>query len=129
MSNFPNDLRYTGTHEWVRDEGDNTYSIGITDHAQQLLGDLVYVDLPEAGAGFGSGDEIGVVESVKAAADVYIPLEGVVLEVNPRLENEPELVNQDPYGDGWLFKFKLADGVDAGVLLDAADYQAKLSDK
>lgn len=122
MSDIPSDLRYTASHEWVEDEGDGTVRVGITDHAQTLLGDMVYVELPEPGRAVKAGDECAVVESVKAASDIYSPLAGEVIEVNDLLSDGPDLVNKDPYGDGWIFRLQLAEGVDPGELLDAAAY-------
>jgi glycine cleavage system H protein len=122
MSNTPDDLKYTKDHEWVRDEGDGTVAVGITDHAQELLGDLVFVELPEMGATLATGAECAVVESVKAASDVYSPLNGEVTAVNDALSDTPEIINEDPYGDGWIFKMKIADGAEMDDLLDAAGY-------
>jgi len=122
MSNVPSDLKYTKTHEWVRDEGDGVVTIGITDHAQELLGDLVFVELPEAGATLNVGGDCAVVESVKAASDVYSPLTGEVLEINENLADAPETINQDAYGDGWMFKLKLADASELAELLGAEAY-------
>lgn len=127
MSEVIDGLKYTNTHEWVRIDADGTCVMGITDHAQQLLGDLVFVDMPELGAQINAGQEIGVVESVKAAADVYAPLACEVLEVNPQLESEPELVNRDPYNAGWLFKLKLSNTADLEELLEPSDYQSQLA--
>jgi len=121
MSNVPADLKYTNDHEWVRDNGDGTVSIGITDHAQELLGDLVFVDLPEVGAELEAGGDAGVVESVKAASDVYSPLNGEVTEVNEELGDAPESINDDPYA-GWIFKMKLSDAGQLDDLMDAAAY-------
>jgi glycine cleavage system H protein len=122
MSNVPSDLKYTKTHEWVRDEGDGVVTIGITDHAQELLGDLVFVELPEPGAGVDAGSDCAVVESVKAASDVYAPLSGEVLEINESLADTPETINQDAYGDGWMFKLKLSDASELDGLMAAEDY-------
>lgn len=122
MSNIPQELKYVKSHEWVRDEGDGVVSIGITDHAQGLLGDMVFIELPEQGSSLEEGDECAVVESVKAASDVYAPLAGEVVEVNPDLEDSPEIVNNSPYADGWLFKLKLADVAAMDNLLDADAY-------
>ncbi|MCW8918435.1 MAG: glycine cleavage system protein GcvH [Gammaproteobacteria bacterium] len=120
MSNLPHELKYSKSHEWVRDEGDGTYTVGITDHAQGLLGDMVFVELPELERVVNAEEECAVVESVKAASDVYAPLGGTIIEVNSAVEESPELVNQDPYGDGWLFKLSDISGLDA--LLDADAY-------
>ncbi len=121
MSQVPDTLRYTQTHEWLRQEADGSITVGITDHAQAQLGDLVYVELPAVGKTLAAGDACAVVESVKAAADVYAPLAGTVLAVNDALNGAPELVNQAPYDAGWLMR--VAGAVPAG-LLDAAGYQA-----
>ncbi len=129
MSNIPAELKFTNSHEWVRNEGDGTVTVGISDHAQDLLGDLVHVDLPDEGEGFTAGDEIAVVESVKAASDVYCPVAGEVIEVNEELEDSPELVNTDPYGDGWLFKLKIEDEGEVDSLLDAEGYEQSLDDE
>lgn len=122
MSNIPSELKYVASHEWIRVEGDGTVSIGITDHAQDLLGDVVFVELPEVGADVATGDESGVVESVKAASDIYAPLSGEVVAINEELEDSPELVNSDPYGDGWFFKLKLSDVDELNELLSAEGY-------
>jgi glycine cleavage system H protein len=122
MSNIPSDLKYTQSHEWVRDEGDGTVTIGITDHAQELLGDLVFVELPEVGSELDAGDECAVVESVKAASDVYSPLGGEVVEVNEQLGDAPETINTEAYGDGWIFKLKLTDAEELEGLMDADAY-------
>jgi glycine cleavage system H protein len=122
MSDIPEELKYTKSHEWVRDEGDGTVTVGITHHAQDLLGDMVFVELPEVGTTFASGDDCAVVESVKAASDVYSPVSGEVTAVNDNLSDSPETVNTDPYGDGWIFKLKLADSSDMEQLMSAADY-------
>lgn len=106
MSNIPEKLRYTKTHEWVMQEEDGQLTIGITDHAQTMLGDLVYVELPEVELNLNSGEECAVVESVKAAADIYCPVAGEVIEVNTDALDNPQLINQDPYGRGWLFKIR-----------------------
>mgnify|MGYP000063269436 CR=1 FL=1 len=127
MSNVPSDLRYTKSHEWVRIEGDGTVTVGITDHAQDLLGDLVFVETPEAGASFGAGDDCAVVESVKAASDVYSPLTGEVVEANEALADAPETINSDPYGDGWIFKLKISDEGELDELLDADAYNEQIA--
>jgi len=125
MSNVPKQLQYTVEHEWVRREDDGTVVIGITDHAQQQLGELVYVELPEVGRALKPGEAMAVVESTKAASDVYAPLAGAVRAVNPALTAEPELVNTDPYGAGWLVRLQAADSQLTG-LLDASAYTALL---
>ncbi len=124
MSDIPSELKYVASHEWIRAEGDGTVTVGVTDHAQDLLGDVVFVELPEVGADFSSGDDAGVVESVKAASDIYAPISGEVVAVNEALEDEPELVNSDPYGDGWFFKVKLSDESELESLLSADAYAA-----
>jgi glycine cleavage system H protein len=126
MSEIPAELRYTRTHEWVRQLGDGTVQVGITDHAQGQLGDMVFVELPEVGASLSGGDDCAVVESVKAASDVYAPVGGEVVAVNESVANSPEVVNRDPYGDGWLFRLRPEDGAELGDLLDAAAYQSTL---
>ncbi len=121
MSNIPENLKYAESHEWVHDEGDGTVTIGISDHAQELLGDLVFVELPETGTQLKAGDECAVVESVKAASDVYSPLDGEVIETNEALADSPEVINEAPY-DNWIFKLKLSNPVQLDELLDAAAY-------
>ncbi len=127
MSSLPDDLKYSSSHEWARDNGDGTVTIGITDHAQEQLGDLVYVEVPETGRHVTPSDACAVVESVKAASDVYSPVAGAVVEINDRLGDAPELVNQDPYGAGWLFKVETKD--DLSGLLDVAAYQQAISEE
>jgi len=122
MSEVPSELRYTKSHEWVRDEGDGTVTIGITDHAQALLGDLVFVELPEPGTEVSAGTECAVVESVKAASDVYSPVSGEVTEVNEALADTPETINGDAFGEGWMFKVRLSDETELEDLLDADGY-------
>jgi glycine cleavage system H protein len=126
MSAVPAELRYTATHEWVRDNGDGTVTVGITDHAQEALGDIVFVETPEVGTEVGAGDSLAVVESVKAASDIYAPLAGEVSEANQVLADTPETINQDAYGEGWIFTLRLADPDSLSGLLDAAGYQAVL---
>lgn len=128
MSDFPAELKYAETHEWVRLEDDGTAVVGITDHAQDALGDIVYVELPEIGATADSGAEVAVVESVKAASDIYSPISGEIVEINLALEDQPETVNQSPYGDGWLFKVKLEDLEDLESLMGADDYQSMVDE-
>lgn len=123
MSTIPEDLKYTEDHEWVRDNGDGTYTVGVTDHAQQALGDLVYVELPELES-FAAGDNCAVVESVKAASDVYSPLTGEVIGVNEELEDEPELINNDPYDAAWIFTMRATVENPLDDLMDAEAYQA-----
>ena len=129
MSNIPQDLRFTKSHEWVRKEADGTVTIGITDHAQGALGDLVFVEVPEAGRKVGANEACAVVESVKAASDVYSPLAGEVAGNNAELGTTPELINSDPYGKGWMFKVKPADAKAVDALLDAAAYTKFLADE
>lgn len=126
MSNTSEELRYAASHEWVRVEEDGTVTVGISDHAQDLLGDIVFVELPEVGDTFGAEDQASVVESVKAASDVYAPIAGEIIAVNEALEDAPETVNGDAYGDGWFFKMKPNDIADVEKLLNAADYEASL---
>ncbi|WP_426576585.1 glycine cleavage system protein GcvH [Xenorhabdus stockiae] len=126
MSHVPVELKYTESHEWVRSEGNGEYTVGITEHAQQLLGDMVFIDLPEIGMQVNVGDDCAVVESVKAASDIYAPLSGEVIAVNPALEGSPELVNSGPYNDGWLFRIKVTDESKLSELLDADGYRALL---
>ncbi|WP_322784259.1 glycine cleavage system protein GcvH [Photobacterium obscurum] len=120
---MPSEMKFTNTHEWVRPEGDGVYTVGITDHAQSMLGDMVFVDLPELDAATDAGEDCAVAESVKAASDIYAPLTGFVAAINEELENSPELVNSDPYGDGWLFQIKVEDESEFADLLDADNYQ------
>jgi glycine cleavage system H protein len=123
MSNdVPSDLKYTQSHEWVRVEDDDMVTVGITDHAQELLGDLVFVELPEVGAQLGAGSECAVVESVKAASDVYSPVSGEVVEVNEGLADAPETINQQAYEGGWIFKLKMSDAGELEALMDADSY-------
>ena len=124
MSDFPTELKYANSHEWARLEDDRKVVVGITDHAQDALGDIVFIELPEAGAEVDAGAEIAVVESVKAASDIYSPVAGEIVEVNSALEDEPELVNASPYEDGWLFVVSLSEGEDLSNLLDVEGYQA-----
>jgi glycine cleavage system H protein len=121
----PGDLQYTRTHEWVRREGD-TATVGITDHAQDELGDVVFVELPEEGATFGAGDAFGTIESVKAVSDLYAPVGGEVVEVNSALDDVPEKVNEDPYGDGWIVRLRVSG---EGDLLSAAEYERVLEEE
>jgi glycine cleavage system H protein len=126
MSELPGDLQYTSDHEWLRREDDGNVTIGITDHAQQALGDLVYVELPELDQEVESGGDMAVVESVKAASDVYAPISGTVVEVNEALSDDPEIINSDPYGEGWIVRMK--PGGDEGDLLSPDAYQALLDE-
>ncbi|TCN79496.1 glycine cleavage system protein GcvH [Shewanella fodinae] len=129
MSDIPNELLYTSSHEWVREEADGSYTIGITEHAQELLGDMVFVELPEVGDTIDVGDDCAVAESVKAASDIYAPLSGEVIAVNEALEDSPELVNSDAYGDGWFFRIKPSDVSELDNLLDAEAYQAVIDEE
>jgi len=124
MSNIPSDLKYAKSHEWVKIGSDGTALVGITDYAQNSLGDITFVQLPKVGAELKAGETFGVVESVKAASDVYSPVAGTVLEVNKALDANPEKLNASPYADGWMLKLKLAEPSAAGGLLDAAGYGA-----
>jgi len=128
MSNIPSELKYATSHEWVRNEGDGTVTVGITEHAQDLLGDMVFVELPDVGDEVTTGDDICVAESVKAASDIYAPVSGEVIEVNEELEDSPELVNSDAFGDGWLFKIKLDDAGELENLLDAEGYKNSIDE-
>ncbi|MFD2166085.1 glycine cleavage system protein GcvH [Thalassotalea euphylliae] len=128
MSNIPSELRYATSHEWVRKEGDGIVTVGITEHAQELLGDMVFVELPEVGESVSTGDDVAVAESVKAASDIYAPVTGEVVEVNEDLEDSPELVNSDAYGDGWMFKIKIEDEAELESLLDAEGYENSIDE-
>jgi len=123
MSELPGELQYTKDHEWLRREDDGSVTVGISDHAQSALGDLVYVELPEVGQDLDVDGEMAVVESVKAASDVYAPLSGTVLAVNEALADDPEKINSDPYGDGWIVRLQPAGDIDESTLLSPADYQ------
>lgn len=123
MSNIPADLKYVASHEWLRQEEDGTITVGITYHAQDLLGDIVYVELPEVGEYVDVDAEIAVVESVKAASDVYAPIAGEIIAVNEALVDAPETINEDPYGEGWFFKIKPDNADDYQGLMDADEYQ------
>jgi glycine cleavage system H protein len=129
MSTVPDELMYTKTHEWVRRLPDGSYEIGITDHAQAALGDLVFVEVPEAGRELAVGEACAVVESVKAASDVYSPIAGKILQGNAALAQTPELLNQDPYGAGWLARIAAAHAPPAGDLLKAAAYAELIADE
>ena len=123
MSNIPENLKYTKDHEWIRHESDGTCLVGITDHAQDSLGDVTFVELPAIGESFEVGATFGVVESVKAASDLYFPLSGEITEVNEILEDSPEKVNEDPYGDGWMVRIRPTDSSDSGGLLSPEQYK------
>jgi glycine cleavage system H protein len=133
LSNIPSDLRYTKSHEWVRaahgGAPDGAVEIGITDHAQSALGDLVFVEVPQAGRAVNAGEASAVVESVKAASDVYSPVSGKVIASNGALATQPELLNQDPYGSGWLFRVQTNAPIDAAALMNAAEYAKYLADE
>ena len=129
MSELPGDLLYTKDHEWLRREDDGTVSIGVTDHAQAALGDLVYVELPEVGQDVTDGGDMAVVESVKAASDVYSPIDGTVAAVNDVLADDPETINTDPYGEGWIVKITPAGDIDESALLTPDAYQALLDEE
>lgn len=124
MSDVPDDLRYTNDHEWIRSDDSTTVRVGITDYAQEALGDVVYVSLPEVGASVAKGDAVGEVESTKSVSDIYAPLSGTVSARNERLDEHPELINSDPYGDGWMLEIDVSDKSDIDGLLDAAGYTA-----
>lgn len=128
MSKVPAELRYTKSHEWIRKEDDGTVTIGISDHAQEALGDLVFVEAPEAGRSVDAGEALAVVESVKAASDVYAPIAGEVVGGNDALNDTPEFVNSDPYGEGWIMKIRPNSMADVDALLDAAGYNKVLED-
>ena len=128
MSNIPEDLKYTQSHEWVSREANGNVRIGITDHAQEALGDLVFVELPGVGDETDQGDSVAVVESVKAASDIYAPVTGEVVAINDDLEDDPGLINNDPYGDGWLYEVALSDESELDDLLDAEAYEESLED-
>ncbi|MDC9719506.1 MAG: glycine cleavage system protein GcvH [Gammaproteobacteria bacterium] len=122
MSNVPQDLSYVSSHEWIRNEGDGIVTIGVTDFAQQQLGDVVFVELPDVGAQLVCEDEFGVIESVKAASDLFAPVSGEVIAVNEQLDDDPELINSDPYGDAWLLQIRLSSASELEQLLDADAY-------
>jgi glycine cleavage system H protein len=128
MSDVPSDLRYRDSHEWVRLDDDGSVVVGITDHAQAALGDIVFVELPEPGLSYAQGDACAVVESVKAASDIYAPISGEIIEFNPALEDDPSLVNSDPYGDGWLFSMTPADVGEIDALMDKKAYIESIED-
>lgn len=129
MSEVPTNLRYTTSHEWACLNDDGTITIGITDHAQEALGDIVFVELPEVDSELSQGDASCVVESVKAASDIYMPITGVVLDTNQKLVDEPEMINSSAYDDGWIFKIKPADEDDIEQLMDASSYEAECEDE
>ena len=125
MSNIPAELKYVASHEWLRLEADGSVTVGITDHAQELLGDIVFVELPEVGANLAADEQAGVVESVKAASGIYAPIAGEILEVNQELVDAPDTANTDPYGAAWFFRIKPANAADLDGLMDAAAYEAE----
>ena len=129
MSQTPSELKYAASHEWARLEEDGTVTVGITDHAQDALGDVVFVELPEIGTALAASDEAGVVESVKAASDIYAPVAGEVIAINDVLEDAPETVNSDPYNDGWFFKLQPADTSELDALLSAEDYESQCEEE
>lgn len=128
MSNIPAELKYATSHEWLRDEGNGIFTVGITEHAQGLLGDMVFVDLPDVGDTLDAGEDVAVAESVKAASDIYSPISGEIVEINEELEDSPELVNSDAFHDGWMFKIKADDVSEVDNLLDAEGYQAAIDE-
>ena len=128
MSNTPSELKYAASHEWVLDEGTGVVTVGITEHAQDLLGDMVFVELPDVGDTVDAGDDVCVAESVKAASDIYAPVTGEIVAVNEDLEDAPELVNSDAFGDGWLFKIKMDDASELVALLDAEGYASSIEE-
>ena len=128
MSDLPGDLLFSEEHEWLRREDDGSVTIGITDHAQSALGDLVYVELPEVGLDVDKGGDMAVVESVKAASDVYAPISGNIVAVNETLADDPETINTDPYGDGWILRMKPSESIDEGALMSPDAYQTFLDE-
>ena len=128
MSEVPSELKFLSSHEWVLVE-DGIATVGVSDHAQELLGDLVYVELPEQGSTVAAGDSVGVIESVKAASDTYAPLSGEIIEVNDELEDSPDNINNDPYGDGWMYKISIEDAEEVESLLNAEAYAAAIVDE
>ncbi len=129
MSNIPTDLKYATSHEWIRAEGNGVFTVGITEHAQDLLGDMVFVELPEVGDNVAQGDDCAVAESVKAASDIYAPISGEIVAVNDALNDSPELVNSAPYGEGWMFQVKASDESEVAGLLDAAGYKNAIDEE
>ncbi len=128
MSNIPSELKYATSHEWIRNEGDGNYTVGISEHAQELLGDMVFVDLPDVGDEVDAGEDCAVAESVKAASDIYAPITGEIVAINEELEDAPEQVNADSYGDGWLFRIKASDESELDNLLDAEGYENSIDE-
>lgn len=129
MSNVPSNMKFAASHEWVLDNGDGTVTVGISDHAQEQLGDVVFVELPEVGREVEAGEEFSLVESVKAASDIYSPVSGEVVAVNEALEDAPETVNEEAFEGGWIAKIKLSDSAELDNLLDAAAYEAKVAEE
>lgn len=129
MSEIPTDLRYTKSHEWVRLEEDGSVTVGITDHAQSALGDIVFVELPEVDTQYSAEDACCVIESVKAASDIYMPISGEVVDTNQALVDEPEIINGSPYDDGWIFKITPDDEDDIEQLMDASTYESEIADE
>lgn len=129
MSNVPSNMKFAASHEWVLDNGDGTVTVGISDHAQEQLGDVVFVELPEVGREVEAGEEFSLVESVKAASDIYSPVSGEVVAVNEELEDAPETVNEEAFEGGWIAKIKLSDSAELDNLLDAAAYEAKVAEE
>jgi glycine cleavage system H protein len=129
MSSVPANLKYTASHEWVLDNGDGTVTVGITDHAQELLGDVVFVEVPEIGRMVEKGEEFSLVESVKAASDIYSPVTGEVIAVNEELEDSPETINESAFEDGWIAKLKLSDASELDDMLDANTYEANVGEE
>ncbi len=128
MNTDPSELKYASSHEWARDEGDGTVVVGISDHAQESLGDVVYVELSQLGTILTAGDEAGVVESVKAASDIYSPISGEIVATNDLLEDEPEAINASPYDNGWLFKIKMSDPAELKNLMSEDQYESSSKD-
>lgn len=127
MSNVPSELKFLSSHEWASVEGD-VATIGVSDHAQELLGDLVFVELPEVGSIVTAGDSVAVIESVKAASDTYAPVTGEIIEVNSELEDSPDRINDDPYGDGWMYKIKMEDPEEIDDMMDAEAYTESIAE-
>lgn len=128
MSNIPADLKYAASHEWLREDGDDVFTLGISDFAQEKLGDVVFIELPEEGAEVVAGDSVAVVESVKAASDIYTPVTGTIVAINSSLEDAPEQVNEDAYENGWFFKIKITDPEELAELMDADSYADQCAD-
>ncbi len=129
MSYVPDELKYTSSHEWVQKTDQGTFRVGITEHAQEQLGDIVFVELPEVETSYAEGDEAGVVESVKTASDIYAPMAGTVVAVNEALEDKPELINESPYDDGWIFELQAEDEAEFDGLLSADEYRALITEE